>query len=47
MNPTVLRRPRPLDRPAPDVKTLVDRVTAAPVPHGQRKPAHPTFNSAV
>lgn len=47
MNPTALRRPRPLDRPARDVKTLVDRVAATPVLAGQRKPAHPTFNSAV
>lgn len=47
MNPTVLRRPRPLDRPAPDVKTLIDRVTAAPVPAGQRTRRKASFNSAV
>lgn len=47
MNPTVLRRPRPLDRPARDVKAAVDRVAAAPVPAGWRTRRTVSFNSAV
>ena len=43
----VLRRPIRLDAPAPDKARVLDRLTAAPVPAGWRKPAHPTFNSAV
>lgn len=46
MTPTAVRRPRPLDRPAPAARTALDRLAAA-LPDGQRKPAHPTFNSAV
>ena len=44
----VLRRPIRLDAPAPDkARAVLDRLTAAPVPAGWRKPVHPTFNSAV
>lgn len=45
--PPALLRPRtPLDRPAPNAKAALDRLAAA-LPDGQRKPSHPTFNSAV
>lgn len=44
--PAWLRR-TPLDRPAPDAKAALDRLTATAVTAGWRKPTHPTFNSAV
>lgn len=43
--PAWLRR-TPLDRPAPDEKAALDRLPNSPV-QGERRPDHPTFNSAV
>lgn len=44
--PALLRPRIPLDRPAPSARAALDRLATA-LPDGQRKPAHPTFNSAV
>lgn len=43
MTPTTVRRPRPLDRPAPAARAALDWLK---VPDS-RRPSHPTFNSAV
>lgn len=47
MTSTAPRRQSRLDRPAPDVKATLDRLTGRPVPAGWRTRKTPTFNSAV